>query len=149
MNTNKFPGQLRNKMKYDSYNSLVGVDSYEPRHDIRSPGIRHHHHHHSANNSLNGPNSLGNVSQGHQTHDQMNAMMNMLNPMMAAFIQQLANGIQPPIPNIGMENGHSHILPVWQSNDYSRNNSSGSQYTPSGYSNSETAHTQYKREKHF
>ena len=57
---------------------------YDPsRHnDVRSPNMP--------------PGPVGNNSQGGAgSNDQMNAMMNMFNPMMAAFIQQLASGIQP------------------------------------------------------
>lgn len=113
----------RNKMKYDHSMQSVGGggggagnDLFESRHsDVRSPNMPHHHHPHSHHSNANGLNNGGlannmNMNNGmgaggnnsnsgqNQHHDQMSAMMNMFNPMMAAFIQQLASqsNILPP-----------------------------------------------------
>lgn len=168
-------GQIRNKMKYDhtfhssgGNASIGGSDLYESRHnDVRSPSM---HHHHSggaglgANNGMNG---------SHQSHEQMNAMMSMFNPMMAAFIQQLASGIQPnssqsvidPNGHVnGASLGHHHAPPPWTNNDYSRNNTVNSTaglasgvpnnggYNSSGYNNGNagsSSHSRFKGEKNF
>jgi hypothetical protein len=98
-------GPPRNKMnKYDHHSSN---DLYDPM-TRRSPNMPPGHH-----------GSNGNSSSG-QSYDQMNAMMSMFNPMMAAFIQQLAQqtNSQP------VEGGHPS---QWNGNsmhhggDFSRN----------------------------
>ena len=138
----KSMGQIRNKKIYDhsfhsggSGNGLGGAganDLYESRHnDVRSPSM-HHHHHGLIGGVGNGLGSNNGLGMNGQSHDQMNAMMSMFNPMMAAFIQQLASGIQPP--NAGSQSvldpnnhvngsnlGHHHAPPPWASNDYNRN----------------------------
>ena len=112
----------RNK-KYDSHGN---IDVYEARqHDIRSPNVAqsHHHHHHNSSQGAHHP---------HQSHEQMSAMMNMFNPMIAAFMQQLASGMQPtPSQSIEAHNGapptlshhHTGHPPPWATpTDYSRSN---------------------------
>ena len=64
--------------------------------NIRSPGV-HYHNHHGANNGSNLSNTRNSANP-----EQMNAIMNVFNPMMETFLQQLANRIQ--IPNAS-ENG--------------------------------------------
>jgi hypothetical protein len=108
-------------MKYDHSMHAVGGgagnDLFESRHsDVRSPNMPHHHHphphgHHSNGSGLNnvnnnnmnngmgmGAGSGGGSNNNNNNHDQMSAMMSMFNPMMAAFIQQLASqsNILPP-----------------------------------------------------
>jgi RNA recognition motif-containing protein len=78
-------------------------------HDVRSPNmppvpVPPPPHHHGANNGPGAPPQSQNAPNG----DQMNAMMNMFNPMMAAFLQQLAtqsNLSQSPMDNSGPNNG--------------------------------------------
>lgn len=133
----KSMGQIRNKKMYDhSFHSGgsgngLGADLYESRHnDVRSPSM-HHHHHGLIGGVGNGLGSNNGLGMNGQSHEQMNAMMSMFNPMMAAFIQQLASGIQPP--NAGSQSvldpnshvngsglGHHHAPPPWASNDYAR-----------------------------
>ncbi len=136
-------------MKYDhSFHSgggngnAGGNDPYESRHnDVRSPSMHHHHHGGlvSGNgNGLGSNNGIG-MNGNHQSHEQMNAMMSMFNPMMAAFIQQLTSGIQPNggsqsigldpnghVNGAGPALGHHHVQPPWNSNvnEYSRTNGS-------------------------
>ena len=109
----------RNK-KYDSHGA---IDVYDTRpHDIRSPNMSHHHHHNSGQNT----------HHGHQSHEQMSAMMNMFNPMLAAFMQQLASGMQPAAsqsidPHGGappaLSHHHTGHPPPWATpTDYSRSN---------------------------
>lgn len=59
-------------------------DSYDRRNEIRSPNVSSNF----SNNSNSAMNSISNKNFGNK--DQLSAMMNMFNPMMAAFIQQLA-----------------------------------------------------------
>lgn len=137
----------RSKSKYDSHSMHSGDSMYEGRHhEMRQSGAGHHHHHHHSHHGGSGAGSgaglIGSGSGGsgggghHQNIDSMSAMMNMFNPMMAAFIQQLANGIQPPngsqsggldVPAQGM--GHHHgVPPPWAGPNeapYSRGGGSG------------------------
>lgn len=155
MSSSKSMNSFR-KLKYEHHmHPGNGSESmYDSRHrDVRSPNMaphppppHHHHHHHVAGNGVSnmpGMATLNTMSSGNhpqqqqhhhpQSHEQMSAMMNMFNPMMAAFIQQLANGMQPTsAPQSGVEvahNGsavsganHHHAAPPWNQNEYVRNN---------------------------
>ena len=93
----------RNK-KFDSHGT---IDLYDTRqHDIRSPQnmpqSHHHHHHH---------NSTQGTHHTHQSHEQMSAMMNMFNPMIAAFMQQLASGMQPNAASQSAIDAQAHVAP--------------------------------------
>jgi RNA recognition motif-containing protein len=92
----KSMGQLsnRSKMKYDHHSMHSGMnDLYDGRHNVRSPS-----HHGGGPGSNSGSNQGSNMGgpNGVSSHDpQMNPIMSIFNPMMAAFISQLTNGIQP------------------------------------------------------
>lgn len=105
--------------KYDQNamdTSNIG-DMYDRHNDLRSsnipPHFAHHpgHHHNGQNmqlSGMNGSNSLGGSGgggNGFANNDQMSAMINMFNPMMAAFIQQLASqqNILPPNAQSAMD----------------------------------------------
>jgi hypothetical protein len=99
--SSKSMGNIRSNNKMNKYNNdninnshhVGGPDGiYEPRND-RSPNILPPQHHMTPNNS-NINSCVGGSSNG-SGHDPMNAMMNMFNPMMQAFLQQLTNGITP------------------------------------------------------
>ena len=109
MSASKSVGQIRNKMnKFENNESLYDG----PRHnDVRSPNMA--------------PGPVGNSNAGGAgSNDQMSAMMNMFNPMMAAFIQQLAsgagiqgNGAEPngvgPVSAPGVGGGGMHQSASW------------------------------------
>jgi TAR DNA-binding protein 43 len=101
---------------------------YDNHHNHHPPPPHHHHHHHndlyeSRHNDVRSPNmppppppppaqhhngngaGMMSGSNGIAPNDQMNAMMNMFNPMMAAFIQQLASQTMPPNSQDGGSNG--------------------------------------------
>lgn len=109
LSSSKFSSMRSSRSKYDSMNS---IDMYDRHH-----GSHHHHHHHS--HHRNGPPAPPPGPSG----DQMNAMMNMFNPMMAAFIQQLANGIQPTGQGSQSPSHHAPVPPPWPTpNDYNQRN---------------------------
>ncbi|CAF0983752.1 unnamed protein product [Brachionus calyciflorus] len=73
--------------KFESHNS----DVYDRRNDIRSPNLGcHFSQQRNSGIALNASNNLPNNNL-FSNSDQMAVMMNMFNPMMAAFIQQLAS----------------------------------------------------------
>jgi RNA recognition motif-containing protein len=104
LSSSKFGSMRSTRSKYDSMNS---IDMYDRHHS-------HQHHH------RNGPAPPPPGPSG----DQMNAMMNMFNPMMAAFIQQLANGIQPSAQGSQSPSHHAPVPPPpWPTqNDYNQRN---------------------------
>ena len=128
----------------------LGSDLYDSR---RSPNMtphQNHHsrHHHQQQQQHQQPQQNMNGSSG-QNYDQMNAMMSMFNPMMAAFIQQLATqtNMMPsntqPIENGGNLGLGGHHQPGQQWN--SNNPNAGAVYNPAnGGSNYSNSHSRYK-----
>lgn len=179
--SNSKSSSSRSKMKYDSgHGGSHSIDLYDTRqHDMRSSSSSHHHHHHHSGGSQGGgggSNANNGATTGsgshhghHQQHDQMSAMMNMFNPMMAAFIQQLANGMQPTpaqsaldshngAPPTALSHHHAPPPPWGTPNDYApRSNSMNgptalgtaipSSYGAAGGYGTSTHNPRYKQEK--
>lgn len=125
-------GPPRSKMNKHDHS---GNDLYDSR---RSPNMPPHHHQQQHQQQM--PQQSMNGSSG-QNYDQMNAMMSMFNPMMAAFIQQLATQTNM-VPsnsqsidnggNVGL-GGHHQPGQQWSSNN-----------PANGGSNYSNTHSRYK-----
>lgn len=110
-------GHSRSK-KYDQHpsHSNTSGDLYDRHNDIRSPNMAPHFNHHPSHHPLGGSNGLAGANgpaNSFANNEQMSAMMNMFNPMMAAFIQQLASqsNILPPNAQSAMD-AHSNTAAV-------------------------------------